>query len=66
MADSKKYYDKFQHTDFTTDASKDMLANHHSISKDLNSEKINDDFSNDNGLYYAFSAEGEDIESEKK
>ena len=61
MMDKKKYVNKFHQFNFKTDAKKDMILNQPSISKDIDSQKINDDFSNELEVDYNYSAEGEDI-----
>lgn len=65
MTKEKPYVNKFHKFQFKTDAKKDMELNNPSISKYLDSQKINDHFSNETANDYEYSAEGEDISTKK-
>lgn len=65
MSNKKQYDNKFHKFQFKTDSEKDMKLNNPSISKDMDSLNISDDFSNGLGVNYAYSGEGKDIDIEK-
>lgn len=65
MIDEKKYHNKFHKFQFKTDSEKDMELDAPPISKNLDTMKINDDFSNKLVLNYTNSDEGKDIDNEK-
>lgn len=65
MIDEKKYNNKFHKLQFKTDSEKDLELDTPPISKDLDTMKINDDFSNKLALDYKNSGEGEDVDNEK-
>lgn len=65
MTDDKQYVNKFHKFEFKTDSQKDMELNTPPISKDIDTLKINDDFSNKLEVDYKNSGEVEDINPEK-
>ena len=65
MTDEKKYYNKFHKFQFKTDSEKDMELNNPPISKNIDTLKISDDFSNKLGVEYKYSGEGEDVDIKK-
>lgn len=65
MTDDKQYANKFHNLQFKTDSKKDMELNNPPISRDIDTMKINDDFSNKLGIEYNNSGEGEDVRLDK-
>lgn len=62
MLNKNQYDNKFHKFQFKTDSKKDMKLNNPSISKDMDSLNISDDFSNELGVKYTYSDEGKDID----
>lgn len=65
MTDTPKYYNKFHKFQFKTDSQKDMKLNNLPISNNIETMKIDDDFSNTLGIDYRNSGEGKDVDIEK-
>lgn len=57
---SEKYVNKFHEFKFNTDSKKDMEMNISPLSKDIEHERISDDFSNETQVEYEYSKEAED------
>lgn len=65
MTNENNYENKFHKFQFKTDSKEDMELNNPPISQNLNTMKVNDDFSNKLVLEYKNSGEGEDVSLKK-
>lgn len=59
MSEKEKYVNKFHEFKFNTDSEKDIAMNIPPLSKDIEHERISDDFSNEIQIQYEYSKEPE-------